>query len=344
MEKIVRTVCLFSESFQEKELSIFDTLLSLLHRKGFAVQTKRLCLPGYIEGSIDQELAARNILLGFGSQSYSTFRDHFDDFLLSSNKAVSLDITHEQVTEEHVRILFDIIKNKPENTFRFSYGCNIPPSSPYFPSATFGTKGWSVGLQATNLAVSCLTLEEWLQRLKSCWEEIHGLFNGMPGYLGIDSSIAPLFRGPGSFIGFIKRLMQTFEESVTTDIYTVISSFISSENPHPIGLCGLMFPCLEDMELADEYEHGNFTVERNIFLSLHSGLGIDTMPIAIDDDPTVVLRILRLIQALSRKYKKPLSARFVSDGKTRIGSKTCFNNPYLQDVTLRRLGKFYSQT
>jgi len=89
--------------------------------------------------------------------------------------------------------------------------------------------------------------------------------------------------------------------------------------------------------LAAEYDKGNFSIERNVFLSLHSGLGIDTYPIATDEDPDRVVEILELIQALSNKYKKPLSARFVSDGKARVGDKTDYQNPYLADCTVRPL-------
>ena len=98
-----------------------------------------------------------------------------------------------------------------------------------------------------------------------------------------------------------------------------------------------MLPCLEDFELADEYEKGNFSIERNIFLSLHSGLGIDTYPIGINESHEKVLNILKLVQGLSNKYKKPFSVRFVSDSKAKIGDKTDFQNQYLKDVTIREL-------
>ena len=45
------------------------------------------------------------------------------------------------------------------------------------------------------------------------------------------------------------------------------------------------------------------------------------------------------LQGLSAKYKKPLSARFVSDGKTRINEKTDFQNQYLKDIIVRPLQK-----
>jgi hypothetical protein len=98
-----------------------------------------------------------------------------------------------------------------------------------------------------------------------------------------------------------------------------------------------MFPCLEDFELAREYEEGRFSVERNAFLSLHSGLGIDAYPIGVDEKPDRVAEILGLIQGLSNKFMKPLSVRFVSDGKAGIGQATNFGNPYLKDVVIRPL-------
>ena len=47
--------------------------------------------------------------------------------------------------------------------------------------------------------------------------------------------------------------------------------------------------------------------------------------------------ILRLLQGLSRKYGKPLSARFISDGEAKIGEKTDLKNQYLKDVVVRPL-------
>ena len=146
-----------------------------------------------------------------------------------------------------------------------------------------------------------------------------------------------MFSGKSSLIHIIKKYYQSFSESVTQDIYLKISNFIKNNNPKPIGLCGIMFPCLEDFELAIEYEKGNFSIERNIFLSLHSGLGIDTYPIGINESKDRVFEILRVLQGLSNKYKKPLSARFVSDGKAKINEKTDFKNQYLKDVIIRRL-------
>lgn len=337
MEKVIRTICLFSDQVSNQEIEKFEKISRLLQEKGFSIQTKRICLSDYKTSISDKELLDKGILLGLGEQTFEGLKENFADYLKSENKAISLDLSNEEISKEHVNFLFKIIESKPDNTFRFTYGFDLPVSSPYFPSAKFGKKGFAVGLQPTDLSADCKSVAEWMEKMKSVWQEIDTLLKPIDGYLGIDSSIAPLFQGSSSLVNFVKRIGLDFSHSATTDIYTTISKFIKENNPKPIGLCGLMFPCLEDFELAEEYEKGNFNIERNIFLSLHSGLGIDTYPIAIDQNKERVIEILKLLQKLSNKYKKPLSARFVSDGKAKIGEKTDFKNQYLKDVIISEL-------
>lgn len=337
MTKVIRTICLFSDQVSNQEIEKLEKISQLLKENNFSIQTKRVCLSDYKAQINDKELLDKGILLGLGEQTFEESKENLADFLKSENKAINLDLTNENITTEHADILFKIIENKPDNTFRFTYGFNLPTSSPYFPSAKFGKRGFAVGLQPTDLSENCKSVAEWLEKMKAVWEEIDLLLKQVDGYLGIDSSIAPLFQNSSSLINFVKRLGLDFSHSATTDIYTIISKFVKENNPKPIGLCGLMFPCLEDFELAEEYEKGNFSIERNIFLSLHSGLGIDTYPIAVNQDKERVVEILKLVQQLSNKYKKPLSARFVSDGKAKIGEKTDFKNQYLKDVIVREL-------
>jgi uncharacterized protein (UPF0210 family) len=138
-------------------------------------------------------------------------------------------------------------------------------------------------------------------------------------------------------VNFLRRLGIDWDRAVSSDVFLGISRFIKSAAPRSVGLCGLMFPCLEDFELAEEYEQGRFSVERCVFLSLHSGLGIDSYPVGVDEDPDRMLEVLRLVQGLSDKFRKPLSARFISDGRARIGERTDLGSPYLRDVTVRPL-------
>lgn len=334
--KIIRTICAFSSNPSNATIQMLNRLQNKFTEAGFVVQTTRISTNQHDFRQLRADISDQEIRLSVGSLSLAEANKFLPNFNNSKNVNFNLEIAKEELTSDHVDLLFNIIKGNAVNTFNFTYLFNSVPT-PYFPSAIYKEDGFAVGLQPTDLAENCKSLNVWLEKLKATWEEINDLMQDEPDFLGIDSSIAPLFAGKSSLVNFVKRLGFNFVDSVTTDFYTQITDWIKTQNPKPYGLNGLMMPCLEDFELADEYEKGDFSIERNIFLSLHSGLGIDTYPIGINEHPQRVLEILKLIQALSNKYQKPLSARFVSDGVALIGDKTDFKNPYLKDVVVRKL-------
>jgi uncharacterized protein (UPF0210 family) len=341
-QKIVRSICYFTTNPTLQHIDELDKLGSKLESIGYQIQTKRVCTQGIdtkeLYSIFKDVIEERSDLeFGIGTVDHINLKNRLLDFCDTKHISLNIDLTRQEISENDVNLLFDIINTNPQKTFNFAYVFNNQPSSPFFPSGTFEKEGFSIGLQSTNLAQGCNELDQWLDNIKSALLEISQLFSNDDKFLGIDSSIAPLFEKESSLINFIRKITNNFSSSVTTDTFTRITKFIKENNPKPIGLNGLMFPCLEDFELADEYEKGNFTIERNIFLSLHSGLGIDTYPIGIDESPKKVLQILKLIQALSNKYKKPLSVRFVSDGKAKIGQKSNYDNQYLKDVVVREL-------
>ncbi|MCX6270371.1 MAG: DUF711 family protein [Bacteroidetes bacterium] len=325
LKKIIRTICLFSSKPSLSDISRLDYLASLLIDHGFEVQTRRLVSNSLSLAELDATFRNEDLYIGAGTLTREETHGQLPAFLQSENISFNLEIT-DYVSLDDVDILFTMIRNNPDNTFRFSYTFTNTYSSPFFPAARYLQDGFSIGLQPTDLAEGCNSLHTWLFRMKEVWDEIIGLFRAEHDFLGIDSSIAPMWDGNSSLVNLTKRIHGDFSNSVTSDTYVSLSRFVREENPLPVGLCGLMFPCLEDFELADEYETGNFTIERNIFLSLHSGLGIDTYPIGIDEDPLRVKQILNLLLGLSSKYRKPLSARFISDGNARIGQTTSFRN------------------
>ncbi|MCD4678913.1 MAG: DUF711 family protein [Bacteroidales bacterium] len=334
--KVIRTICYFTDRHYDNAYKKLSNITETLVNSGYSVQTRRICTKDLDFKEIESTFDDKTLLFGAGTQSREALNNQIQDILDSGDVSFNLDLT-KGVEKEDVEFLFKLIETKAEKTFNFSYKFFDSPSTPFFPVATFQQNGFSLGLQATDLSEHCKTIDEWLEKIKSVWDELCSIFEYETDFLGIDSSIAPLFEGKSSFIAFIKRLYGSFPETVTKDVYLRITKFIKEQNPRPLGLCGIMFPCLEDFELADEYKTGNFSIERNIFLSLHSGLGIDTYPIGIDESPERVYEILCVLQAFSEKYNKPLSARFVSDGKARIGDMTDFRNQYMKDVIIRPL-------
>lgn len=338
MQKFIRTICYFSTAPNAKTIERLQQLNEQLQDKGYLVQTQRIC-------SSNQSIKAlntlfpkdiENLILSVGQLDRQAAWTQLEDFYKAPNTSFHLQLL-DKITIKDVDLLFQIIKNAPKKTFNFTYVFHNAHSSPFFPAASYQKEGFSIGLQSTNLAEGCTTLAEWFENMQAVWQELEELFKNEPDYLGIDSSIAPLFGEEGSFLNFIQKLYPSLEQAATSPVFTKISTYIKTQNPNPVGLCGLMFPCLEDFELAEAYEKGEFSIERNIFLSLHSGLGIDTYPIGIDESKERVLEILELLQALSIKYQKPLAARFISDGKSKIGEATDFQNPFLKDVILKKL-------
>jgi hypothetical protein len=333
--KVIRSVCLFTDRPTEETPSTLERLSLALTNRGFTVQTQRMCSPD-IQGvfSLDRE-TDKPILFSIGTLSLDTAHAILPKFLAAKHVNFNVDLTSEDIGAAHIALLTHIIQKNAAKTFSFTYTFNNAPSTPYFPSAKYERNGFAVGLQPTDLSEGCRTIEEWLDRMRAVWFEIDTICSSEKEFLGIDTSIAPLFAGRGSFIDFIKRTGRDFSKSVTSDVYMKITRFINEKYQKKVGLCGLMFACLEDFELAAEYEQGNFSIERNAFLSLHSGLGIDSYPLGIDEPPERIAEVLTLFQGLSNKYKKPLSARFVSDGKAKIGQMTHFGIPYLKDVVVR---------
>ncbi|MBD3330577.1 DUF711 family protein [Candidatus Peregrinibacteria bacterium] len=332
MDKIIRSVCLYQKNGDNSSQAFLDNAVKKLKKSGFTIQTTRFCSP-------EQDFSKIKKLINCDYYSVGSVTEvpNFDKFLEAKNCSFNLDLSNEEISAQHVKILFDIINKAPHKCFDFAYTFNNSHSSPFFPSASYKKDGFSIGLQPTDLAENCSSLEDWFTNIRNIWEEIVDEFNTDKNFLGIDSSIAPLFEGKSSLINFVKKLGISFSDSLISDIYLKMTNFIKTENPKPTGLCGLMLPCLEDFELAEEYEKGNFSLDKNIYLSLHCGLGIDTYPIGIDEEPAKILNTLKLLQGLSNKYQKSLSARFISDGKAKIGEKTDLKNEYLKDVVVRPL-------
>lgn len=337
MNKIVRSITYFTANPQPSAIQKIKECSAKLTSSGFEIQTLRVCTSLKNIREFNARMDDGETTLGVGSLTYEEAVSQLSDFYQVRDVHFNVDLTSLPVEKKHIDLIFRIINEKPGKTFNFAYVFNNKPSSPFFPSAAYEREGFSLGFQPTNLSEGCQTLGEWFTKMKEMWAEVYSMFRNDRDFIGLDSSTAPIFSGKGSLVNFTRRLGLSFSQSVISDIYLQITEFITKENPRPAGLCGLMLPCLEDFELAEEYEEGNFPIERNLYLSLNSGLGIDTYPVGVDEKLERVLEILLVIQGLSNKYQKPLSVRLVSDGRAKIGERTDFNNQYLKDVVVRPL-------
>lgn len=333
---IVRSLCLFSDRLDPAAATRLDALAARLEGAGYPLQTRRLCVAGHGAGAVEAAYGDGQRFLSIGQLDRAGLAREFDALVAADNVACNL-APDGPVTADDVAWLFRLIDARPDKTFAFAYTFRNAAGSPFFPSASWAGNGFALGLQPTDLAAGCATPEAWLQRLGGAWDELLALFGDQPDFLGIDGSIAPLWNEPGSLVGHVRRWAGSFEQAVTSDLFLRLTAFLRTANPRPVGLNGLMLPCLEDRLLAEEYSQGRFSIERNLFLALHCGLGIDTYPLGVDESPARVLELLRLVQGLAERHAKPLSVRLVSDGRARIGERTGFGNRYLHDVVVRPL-------
>ncbi len=348
--KILRTITYFLPA--EATNGDFQAAVKRLHtlhdkaeRAGWQVQTLRLCsraleaqslpqLPAHLQPKMlytwgalqptDADWAAR-VQAWRGSGSTPLFF-HRPFAAAETPQAADIDF------------LLQTLRENPLKLFHFGFAFASPLNgSPFFPVAQRQRTGFALGLQSTNLAADCPHMEAWFAAQSSAWSELQNLLKSESDFLGIDSSIAPLYEQEGSLIYHLRRWFpkSSLYELATSDVFCRMTQFIKQENPAPLGLCGLMLPCLEDFELAKLYEEGEFSTERNLFLSLHCGVGIDTYPIGIDESPERLLQVLRLTQALAQKHQKMLSIRWISDGISRIGERSRFANPFLSEAVLR---------
>ena len=337
MKKVIRTITYFSKQLTEKPIQHFEQILPILESHEFTIQTKRICVKQTSFPKLEQYYPQADWLLSRGTLSREEAWRSLDDFLQAGRSFFNLELAN-PIEEKDVELLFEMFRRRPEKAFHFAFTFENAQESPFFPSSTYaGREGFAVGLQMTNLADGCASIDEWMEKMRLVWQEILDIFGDNPEFLGIDSSIAPLYEKEQSFIYFMKKCYGTLAKAAISDGFVRLSQFIKEENPMPIGLCGLMLPCLEDFELAREYNEGRFPIERNLFLALHSGLGIDTYPLGINEKAENVFQVLQLLQKLAQKHQKPLSARFICDGKSRIGEVSDFQNQYLLDARIQPL-------
>jgi hypothetical protein len=334
--KIVRSICEFQEALPQAPWESLEERRRKCEDLGYSVQTLRLVYPGSVGHLSDIERGASH-LLALGVRSLREVDLIFDDFIDQPHVSLAIDGTSLEDMLPVATMVAELAGRAPEKMFEFSMVVNPAASSPYFPGAMYERSGYSIGLQSPSLREEGMSMGAWLSEMNSAWLELEDTFGQERDFIGIDSSVAPLGGGLGSFAEAAIAYKGSFSRAQTSDFFHSVSSWIRERNPRPAGYCGLMFPCLEDEGLSSLYEQGRFGVDTALFLSLHSGVGLDTYPIAMDEPPEILVDTLRLVRALSLKHRKSLSVRFVSDGIARVGHVTQFNNPYLQDVRVRSL-------
>ena len=147
MEKIVRSVCIFSSDTDAEHLAEkHSEIEAKLFQSGYSIQTQRACFAN--SKIIEIEDAFRNaesdFILSAGSLHRVSANEQSDTFIESILPiAINLHID-DQVREEDVSLLFKIIEQNASKTFHFTYSFNNVLNSPFFPAANFGQDGLTI--------------------------------------------------------------------------------------------------------------------------------------------------------------------------------------------------------
>ena len=158
-QKIVRTVCIFTQSPNDEATARLDKLENKLVNAGFMVQTKRV---SSTLGSLDSLLDLSTKGVGYvsvGDISLTEAKDLLPTFYSNNALTFNLELANEEIGLEHVSLLQDIIENNASRTFSFTYTFNNAASSPYFPSARYEKDGFAVGIQPTDLSAGCSSID-----------------------------------------------------------------------------------------------------------------------------------------------------------------------------------------
>jgi len=241
-----------------------------------------------------------------------------------------------QVIEQASRISPDGFAN-----LRFAALGNVPPGSPFLPSAyhTAGeTPAVALAVESADLALAVFqqatSLEsarrELLQQLE---EHAIQLQNAMAEpcqrfgvrFLGVDYSLAPYPSDTCSSGAALETLgLARLGLSGTLAAAAFLADTLDRGTWPRSGFNGLMLPVLEDSTLAARAAEGSLTVRDLVMVSSVCGTGLDTIPLPGDSTAGQLAAILLDIAVLSQRLDKPLTARLMPIPGMIAGDETNF--------------------
>ncbi len=234
---------------------------------------------------------------------------------------------------------------------RFAALASVPPGAPFFPAAYAPPLLpqrkvlVALALEAADLAVAAFaaasTAEEARQRLVKALEA-HGrrlsrlseraaaAHGGR--FLGLDFSLAP-FPAPETSIGAaLERLgVPALGAHGSLAAAAFLADALDRAAFPRSGFNGLMLPVLEDTVLAARAAEGLLTLKDLLAYSAVCGTGLDTVPLPGDTTADQLAAVLWDVAALSRRLRKPLTARLMPIPGKLAGDVVRFDFPYFAD-------------
>jgi len=160
---------------------------------------------------------------------------------------------------------------------------------------------------------------------------------GVP-FGGLDCSLAPFPEEARSLGAAMERLgvpRVGLHGSLTAA--AILAEAIDRADFPRTGFSGLMLPVLEDATLAARAAEGTLTVKDVLLYSAVCGTGLDTLPLPGDTPVESLYAVLLDLAALSRRLRKPLTARLMPMPGRQAGDPITFDFPYFANSRVLRL-------
>ncbi|HEY4693153.1 MAG TPA: DUF711 family protein [Bellilinea sp.] len=338
-----------------------------LVRKGYPVQSLRLAtspFPGWAKSLVSDDLAALGLKFqdhacqhGFNYLSLGpTDPTHPDGYIAIPAILAAADsvfatglmtLPGGRVSLPAVRACAQVIAQAAQispdgfTNLRFAALGNVPPGSPFLPSA-YHTAGdppaVALAVESADLALAVfsqanslesarrellLQLEEHAILLQSALGEPCERFGVQ--FLGLDYSLAPYPSDTCSSGAALETLGLTrLGLSGTLAAAAFLADTLDRGNWPRSGFNGLMLPVLEDSTLAARAAEGSLTVRDLMMVSAVCGTGLDTIPLPGDATADQLAAILLDVAVLSQRLDKPLTARLMPIPGKNAGDETNF--------------------
>lgn len=229
---------------------------------------------------------------------------------------------------------------------RFAALGNVPPSSPFFPSAYasstklglgFAIEGADLAIEEFSRAASISDAQTNLtNRIHSEVERIQiaAERSGVTGsdLLGFDFTLAPFPEEERSIGTALEKLgLPALGQAGSVTTAAILMSVMQGIKIPRIGFNGLMLPVLEDSILARRAAEGSLGIQDLLLYAAVCGTGLDTIPLPGDISVDQLYAILMDFGALSLRLNKPLTARLMPIPGKKIGDKTEFDFSYFSN-------------
>lgn len=220
------------------------------------------------------------------------------------------------------------------DTRRFAIGANVPPNSPFFPTAYHdgGTTAFSIALEAADVAVGAFggttdidiacsnlvfALEERCRPLEEACLGLESRYGVR--YIGIDLSPAPFPSPEASIVAACEYLGGgPFGSTGTLSAVRAVARALKAVKVRKCGFCGVMLPVLEDSVLATRVSEERVTLDRLLLYSSVCGTGLDTVPLPGKVSEEQLAAIMLDVCSLSSALNKPLTARLMQIGRAHV--------------------------